>query len=122
MEDKKLTFKEELALLNELCKDEKKVKEILKNIPIEEELDLLKKIKDKKDKKLNIPIEKESVFLNICFDVFECGIETGKKIALDVEGKLKSPKKGTVFFECFEFDKIYKDVIEKYCNENNQKY
>ena len=118
MEDKKLTFKEELALLNELCKDEKKVKEILKNIPIEEELDLLKKIKDEKDKKLNIPIEKESVFLNICFDVFECGIETGKKIALDVEGKLKS----TVFFECFEFDKIYKDVIEKYCNENNQKY
>ena len=115
MEDKKLTFEEELALLNELCKDEKKVKEMLKNIPIEEELDLLKKIKDKKDKKLNIPIEKESVFLNICFDVFECGIETGKKIALDVDGKLKSPKKGTVFFEGFEFDKIYKDVIEKYC-------
>ena len=39
-----LTFEEELALLNELCKDEKKVKEMLKNIPIEEELDLLKKI------------------------------------------------------------------------------
>ena len=84
----------------------------LKDVPIEEQINLLNEIKDKKDKKLNISID---TLFNICFDVFESGVETGKKITLDVDGKLKSPKKGTVLFEGREFNKVYNEVIEKYC-------
>ena len=121
MEDKKLTFDEELALSKEIENlSDKEKRDILKNVP-EEELALLKEIKGHENKKLNNPIDKESILFNLCFDVFYSGIETGKKIGLDVDDKLKSPKKGTVLFESFEFEKVYKEVIQKYC-ENNQKY
>lgn len=31
--------------------------------------------------------------------------------------------KGKVIFECFEFDKIYTEILKKYCDEkDNKKY
>jgi hypothetical protein len=68
------------------------------------------------DKKLHISDVMNSTLTEICLDIFEAGIELGKKIGQDTEGKLTSPKKGTAITEMVQFQKIYDEVIKKYCS------
>jgi hypothetical protein len=68
------------------------------------------------DKKLIISDVMNSTLIEICLDIFEAGIELGKKIGQDTEGKLTSPKKGTSITEMVQFQKVYDEVIKKYCS------
>jgi hypothetical protein len=71
---------------------------------------------DNTDKKLHISDVMNSTLTKIFLDIFEAGIELGKKIEQDIEGKLTSPKKGTAITEMVQFQKIYDEVIKKYCS------
>ena len=55
----------------------------------------------------------EKTQFDLCFKMFHGGIELGKKIALDVNGELKSPKKGTAITEALEFNKLYDEFIKE---------
>lgn len=78
-----------------------------------------KKNDDNTDKKLIISDAMNSTLIEICLDMFEGGIELGKKIGHD-DGKLNSLKKGTVITEMVKFQKLYDDVIQKYCSYLNR--
>lgn len=56
----------------------------------------------------------EKTQFELCFKMFHGGIELGKKIALDVNGDLKSPKKGTAITEAIEFEKLYDEFIAEH--------
>lgn len=69
---------------------------------------------DNTDKKLHISDSMNNTLLEMCLDMYEAGIELGKKIGQDTEHKLTSPKKGTTITEMVQFQKIYDNVIKKY--------
>lgn len=53
----------------------------------------------------------EDKFLDICFDIFEAGVQVGKKIVKD---NINSPKKASAIFEATEFSKIIETIKSKY--------
>jgi len=66
------------------------------------------------NEKLHISDVNNNTLMEICLDIFEAGIELGKKIGQDAEGKLTSPKKDTTITEMVQFQKIFDEVIKKY--------